>query len=165
MTSQTPEAVGRRLNVIVRWSWITLALLLVQNALGMYLNLYADLTAFPNVEDAFRSVPALGIHVLTAFAIIGSSAYVLARGLRASDRIVQLTALAGLAFVLLAFFSGIEFTFYGEVDAFSFLMEVGFLGIVACVAFSLYRVSRLRVILRTEATSLVGGISPGPRGD
>ncbi len=128
------DAADVRLRRIVRWSWITLALLLLQNLLGMGLNLYVDLSSYPTIEDAFRAAPALGVHVLTAFAIIGTSAYVFARTVGTKDRRMLLMALAGLGFVLLAFFSGIEFTFFGQVDAFSFLMEAGFVGTIGSVA-------------------------------
>ncbi len=119
---------------MVRWSWITLGLLLGQNLLGMGLNLYVDLSSYPTVDAAFRSAPLLDVHVLTAFAIVGTSAYVLVLASRARRPRMGLTALAGLGFDLLAFLSGVEFTFFGQGDAFSYLMEVGFAGTVGCVA-------------------------------
>ncbi len=128
------DAQVRRLRSVIRWSWITLALLLVQDLLGMLLNLYVDLASYPTIEDAFRSAPVLGIHVLTGFAVIASSAYILVRAVGTGEPRIQLAALAGLGFVLLAFLSGVEFTFFGQVDAFSFLMETGFVGILGCIA-------------------------------
>ncbi len=133
-TRITAEVQERRLRSVIRWSWITLALLLVQDLLGMVLNLYVDLASYPTIEDAFRSAPVLGIHVLTGFAAIATSAYILVRAVGTAERRIQLAALAGLGFVLLAFLSGVEFTFYGQVDAFSFLMETGFVGILGCIA-------------------------------
>lgn len=150
-----------RLRAIVRWSWITLLLLLLQNVMGTYLNLYVDLTQFPSGDAAIRSVVVLDLHVLNAIAIIGTSAYVLAKAVRTRDRTMRLSALAGLAFVILAFFSGIEFTFFGDVDAFSFLMEVGFLGIIGCVVLVLYEASRLRTTRGTREAIPKGSDTEG----
>ncbi len=147
----------------MRWSWITLALLLVQNLLGMGLNLYVDLSSYSTVDAAFRGAPILDVHVLTAFAIVGTSAYVLVLAAAARQRRMGVAALAGLGFVLLAFLSGIEFTFFGQVDAFSFLMEVGFAGTLGCVAVVLAMARGL--LAGAQSSGSTAGAETGPAAD
>ncbi len=112
-------------------------LLPLQFLLGIWVNLFVTVPD-PLVSKFFISGGGivLVVHILNALTIITLSivAVVLARRLK-SVVPFRLSILATL-FVFLAIASGIAFVFFGQNDAFSFTMAVGFVFSVVIFSFA-----------------------------
>lgn len=124
--------------------WIALPILIAQNLLGMYLNLWLDFSKFGNIPKVFSSVPTLDVHVAVGVLILSIASGRFAMGLLPQNRPFRIPSTFIFIFALLAFFSGVEFTFFGNDDAFSFTMELGFGGIIVSVAALIYISARLQ---------------------
>jgi len=124
--------------------WVALPILVTQNLLGMYLNLWLDFSRFNNMPTAFSSVPTLDFHVAVGVVILSIASGRFALGLLPQNRPFRIPSTFIFIFALLAFISGIEFTFLGHKDIFSFTMEIGFGGIIVSVASLIYVSARLQ---------------------
>ncbi len=123
---------------IAPWAWAVLALLLVQNVLGIYLNLFVALPTSSDLASLLAAYSVLALHVAVGFLILGTAGVVLFLAARTRRAVLWIPALGSLAFSFLAFSSGVEFTVGGHDDLLSFVMEIAFLGVVACDAIVLY---------------------------
>lgn len=129
---------------VIRWAWVLVALLLLQNVMGIYLNLFVPLPQSTDLAALLASYSVLAIHVALGFFILGTAGVILFLAGRTRRLSLWLPALGSLSFALLAFSSGVEFTIGGQDDLFSFLMELLFLGAVGCDVVVLYAATRLR---------------------
>ncbi len=126
------------------WAWTLLSLLLLQNIVGIYLNLFVSLPQSTDLGALLAAYSVLAFHVAVGFLILGTAGILLFLTARTKRLALWLPALGALAFALLAFSSGVEFTVGGQDDALSFLMELFFLGVVGCDVVVLYVATRLR---------------------
>jgi heme A synthase len=111
---------------------------------GMWLNLWEDVSSFSDGTKAMASVPLLDIHIIIALAILGNLILFVRNALKPQGKPFRpIAAIAG-SFVALSIFSGAMFTFNGGNDVFSFTMEIGFVGLVASVGYVLFLVGRVR---------------------
>jgi len=124
--------------------WIALPILVTQNLLGMYLNLWLDFSKFGSIPKVFSSVPTLDVHVAIGVLILTIASGRLALGLLPQGRPFRIPSIFIFIFALLAFISGVEFTFFGHDDVFSFTMEIGFGGIIVSVASLIFVSARLQ---------------------
>lgn len=138
---------------IVRWAWALLVLLLIQNVLGIYLNLFVTLPPSHDLAALIASYAVLAIHVIVGFLILGAAAVVLFLAARSRRTTLWVSALVSLVFAFLAFSSGVEFTVGGQDNVLSFVMELAFLGVVAFDVLVLYVATRHRAL--KEATPSV----------
>lgn len=129
---------------VVPWAWALLALLLVQNVLGIYLNLFVTLPESRDLAALLAAYSVLALHVTIGFLVLGTAAVILFLAARTRRLGLWLPAVGSLAFAFLAFSTGVEFTIGGQDDALSFLMELFFLGVVGCDVIVLYAATRLR---------------------
>ncbi len=134
----------QRMKRIEPWAWTVLVLLLVQNVLGIYLNLFVSLPASHDLAALIASYSALAMHVAVGFLILATTSIVLYLSARAQRASLWAPAAAALVLSLLAFSSGVEFTIGGQDDVFSFLMELLFLGVVASDVLVLHGAGRAR---------------------
>lgn len=93
-------------------------MLVVQYALGIFLNLYVPVPASDaqaGMVQEIRTAPfALTLHALLGLALIGTAIGVLVRAVRARDRIVTVLAAAGLGAIGGAFAAGEAFVKDGQ---------------------------------------------------
>lgn len=145
MSADEPPIEGKeRVNRLaqIRLSlWIVLGLMAVQGALGIYVNLFGNLSAPSDPNAVFPIVfgsPVLAAHFLNAFALIGLTAFLLVRA--GGVQIPGLRAWSGLllASFVAAAYSGYHFTGTQE-NIYSFSMEMGFLVALVLVAVLIYR--------------------------
>ena len=136
--SSSDRAKASLRNRVGPWAWALLVLLLVQNAVGIYLNLFVALPPSSDLAPLLAAYSVLALHVAVGFLILGTAAVILFLAVRARRASLWVPALGSLAFSLLAFSSGVEFTIGGQDDLLSFVMEMAFLGAVACDAVVLY---------------------------
>ncbi len=127
---------------IAPWAWTVLALLLAQNLLGIYLNLYVPLPQGPDLLALMAEYAILAAHVAVGILLLVSTGAVLLLAGRTHRRSLWVPALAALLLTFLAFESGIEFVINGQDNRFSFLMELGFLGVVASDVLVLVQAAR-----------------------
>ena len=135
MTS--PSAPERAAARIPPLAWTIAALLAVQNAGGILLNLYITLPS-DDPAAAIATIPSLALHVGNAFLLIALAVYVLVLAHRARWRTVRNLAAVLVAALAVAVEEGFAFTATQD-DGFSFGMELGFLAAVLAVAGILYR--------------------------
>lgn len=129
----------------IPWAWAVLAVLLLQNVVGIYLNLFVALPTSPDLGTLIASYSALAMHVALGFLLLATTGIVVYLAARSRNVSLWVPAVATLAFSLLAFSSGVEFTIGGQDDLVSFVMEIAFLGAVASDVLVLYAASRFRV--------------------
>jgi hypothetical protein len=147
-----PAPVGRLLHL----GWAILALLVLENLLGIFLNLYVALPTAPTFLQVFVSIPLLTTHIATAFLLFALAVYgvLLARRLHVPG-IVRMEVLE-VVFLVLAIQEGFTFTFT-QNNAFSLGMEVGFLGAVVAQVVVLFRLAR-----GTHPGASAATVSPRP---
>lgn len=120
------------------------ALLVSQNLMGMYMNFWVDLSIFSPIIKAFTSEFVLDAHVAVGVVIVSGTFSQVVLANRSGNRIQRIPAISAFTFSLVAFLSGVEFTFGGGDDIFSFTMELGFVGVFASVATILYLSGKTR---------------------
>jgi len=118
--------------------WIALPILVLQNLLGMYLNLWLDFSSYTSVPRVFASVPTIDFHVAVGIVILSIASSRFALSFLPQQRAFRVPSIFIFLFAVLAFGSGVEFTFFGNDDIFSFTMEIGFGGIIISVAALIY---------------------------
>ncbi|MGI0129247.1 MAG: hypothetical protein ACREEC_03710 [Thermoplasmata archaeon] len=122
---------------LLGWAWGIFGVLLLENVLGMGLNLYVTLPSTVTFTRLFVYTPLLTAHIAIAFVLFGSAVYLLLLARR--SRIVGLPwrSAALVLSLVLAIQEGFTFTFT-QNNAFSYGMEIGFLGAVAFQASILF---------------------------
>jgi hypothetical protein len=105
-------------------------LLAIEFLLGMVLALFVTLPTNPGVVAVLTSTPVLDLHIVVALLLIGISvrAVALARGV--PDRLPMAAASIALLSSIVATGAGWEFAFHGQNPDASFVMAVGFLGVL-----------------------------------
>ncbi len=139
---------------VAPWAWSVLVLLLLQNVLGIYLNLYVSLPQGPDLISLMAAYSVLAGHVIVGILLLVSTGATLLLAGRTHRRTVWGPALAAFAFTFLAFESGIEFVIGGQDNGLSFLMELAFLGVVASDVLVLYEAGHGLRAAGTEGMSL-----------
>ncbi len=127
-----------RFYLFISVAWIALPILVIQNLLGMYLNLWLDFSKYSSVPKVFASVPWIDLHVAIGLLILSVATERLVLGLLPQNRPFRIPSIFVFVFAVLAFSSGVGFTFFGNDDVLSFAMEIGFGGIIASVAALVY---------------------------
>lgn len=137
-----PKAPPEKRAALLRWSWGILGALLLQNLLGMGLNLYVSLPSSTSFTKVFVTTPLLTAHIALAFVLLGATAAFLVLARR--SRLDGLTARAGLALlsVVVAVQEGFAYTFTLD-NAYSYGMNIAFLFAVGFEVAILYRLARL----------------------
>lgn len=123
------------------WSAVTLAALLVQNLLGIYVNLFVVLPSDPAGAQVFTWNLVLAIHAGVAFLLMGLFAVLTVVTWRL-DHTALLASAVGLASVVLASGAGFAFVYRGQDNASSFLMEFFFAVAVAAGIVLVYLAGR-----------------------
>jgi len=126
---------------VVRLAWLGLGLPVVQNALGMAVNLSAVLPTPESFVQFFTSPPVLGVHVVNGFLRVALAAFLLILARRLGDHRVLRGSMAGLLFTIVALEVGFAFT---QNNGFSVGMDRGFLRAVVSNVAMLYLGSRFR---------------------
>jgi hypothetical protein len=115
-----------------------LALVLTEFLLGMGLALFVTLPAGSPVQ-ILESAPLLDVHFAVGFLLLGIAARTLALSVTLRDRrAVGFTAL-GLVSGVGAFVAGLDFAFGGQSASASYVMSVGFVGLLTAAAYLLWR--------------------------
>lgn len=142
---------------IVPWAWSVLVLLLLQNLLGIYLNLFVSLPQGPDLLALMAVYAVLAAHVIVGISLLVSTGVVLLLAARAHRRSLWVPALVSFASTFAAFESGIEFVIGGQEDWFSFLMEGFFLAALALDVLVLFQAARLERIPAPSRDALSEG--------
>ncbi len=125
--------IRRFLNII---NVLTL-LLPFQLLLGMWINLFVNIPD-PVVSNFFTSGGGivLVVHMLNGLAIIVLSIVTIVLATRFNKVAPLRLSIAAVVFVVLAIASGIKFDFFGQNDAFSYTMAIGFVLSVLSLSFA-----------------------------
>ncbi|MCI4326563.1 MAG: hypothetical protein L3K16_02870 [Thermoplasmata archaeon] len=132
------------------------ALLALEFLLGMALALFVSLPMGAGVVAILVSTPVLDLHILLALALIGISARALVLARRESERGPLVAAGVALVSAIVATGAGWTFAFDGQAPDASFVMAVGFLGVLLG-AFLLRGPTSHH---GTEATATMSGAAP-----
>ncbi|MCI4361105.1 MAG: hypothetical protein L3J91_05325 [Thermoplasmata archaeon] len=111
-----------------------LALLALINVVGIYLNLYVTLHDTSGDSGVFSAVfaSAAGVlHVVLALVLFVGGVVMVVHARRSADARLQALAVLALLSFLIAAYSGYHFVAMND-SAYSFTMELGFLGAVLC---------------------------------
>jgi len=128
---------------LVRTTWGILGALLLENLLGMGLNLYVSLPSSTSFTKVFVTTPLLTAHIALAFLLVAATAaFVL---LARRSRIEGLTLRGALAFlsVVVALQEGFAYAFTLN-NAYSYGMDVAFVFAVVFEVGILYRLGQAR---------------------
>ena len=135
ITATTKTQTGIRTYAVV-----TLLLLGVQFVLGMITNLFLSFpdTTAPDQLWAFaRSQAVIFTHIIVGIALLVSAIVFLVRATRKNNRGWLASAVVGLVAIVVAIFGGVTFT-TTQVDAYSLVMALGFIGAVLAYGWGLY---------------------------
>lgn len=138
----TGEKEAANLRSLRQFAWVGLLLLVLQSLTGTYLNLYITLGRPANFGSVFVLTPVLTVHIGGAFLLVIGGAVLLLYGWR--TRVLRLRAVSLGAFLsaIVALQEG--FAFVATLDsAFSYGMEVGFLGAMVLCGTLLYWTSEV----------------------
>jgi hypothetical protein len=139
-----------------------LGLLAIEFLLGMALNLYVSLPS-GSALSMLETSPVLIVHILVGVMLAGITARVLILGIRLRDRSGVVAGALGLLSTLVAFLAGMAFTFGGQELAASYVMSVGFTGILLSAALLLLPRRPAGAMLRLPGVAEPGE-APAPRG-
>lgn len=117
------------------------ALLALQNAAGLWINLYVvvlDTSSYSGVYPAMFATVAGATHTVIGVLIGINAILTLLVARRFHERRLWGVAAIALALVAVAAYSGFHFVQSGGDNAYSFLMEMSFVGVVLCEAALLY---------------------------
>src|SRR6516162_1019945 len=111
----------------------SLAILIVQFALGISVNLYVTLPAagHPGHSDWFGNGALLALHATLGMILVLSAVFVLVRAITARNVTLIVTSAAGLVSIGLAFFFGASFT-DKLTNGYSLGMAIAFAAALAC---------------------------------
>jgi hypothetical protein len=113
-------------------------LLSIEFILGMILGLFVSLPSGSGVVAILSSTPVLDLHILLAVFIIGISARAIALARAQPERPRLYASVLALVSALVATAAGWGYAFEGQAPGASFVMSLGFLGVMVG-AFVLYR--------------------------
>ncbi len=133
-----------RIFLFLSAAWIALPILVVQNLLGMYMNLWLNMSNYSSIPKVFSSVPTIDVHVAIGVLILIIATGRVAVSIQPKNRRFLVPSVFIFLFAIVAFASGVEFTFFGNNDVFSFTMELGFGGIIVSVSALIYLVFKQR---------------------
>ncbi len=131
-----------RTELFLTTPWTVLLILVFQNLMGMYINLWFDFSRYSSISKAFASFPVLNLHVAVGALILMMTMGRFILGFQPQFRAIRTPSILLFIFGILAFGSGVEFTFFGHNDLFSFTMELGFGGIVASTGYLIFITSK-----------------------
>jgi heme A synthase len=137
----------RPLDRMRRLAWGLLGMLVLENLLGIFANLYVTLPSSNAIQSIFTSYPVLALHVVLAFVMVAAAAFLVVFAHRNGYR--RFRNLGALEVVFLAVAIQEGFAYAATLDsAFSLGMDVAFL---------------LAVIVDVRLlTLLAGGSDPPP---
>jgi hypothetical protein len=142
MTTATPSAppagAPRGGTTLDRLAIGMFLLLAIEFVLGMILGLFVSLPSGSGVVGILTSTPVLDLHILLAVFIIGISARAIALARAQPDRSRLYASVLALVSALIATAAGWGYAFEGQDPGASFVMSLGFLGVMLG-AFVLYR--------------------------
>lgn len=153
-----PGAEGAARRNLVRGGWVFFGMLLVQNVLGMGLNLYVALPSSFEYTQLFTTAPLLTAHIVLAFLLLIGAAFSVLRARTAGVPGVFGLSVLVLVFVLVAVQEGFGFVFTGNL-AFSYGMDVAFVLAVGFQSAILYRTGQPGG-RSPERSPVHGGLSP-----
>jgi hypothetical protein len=105
-------------------------LLAIEFVLGVILGLFVTLPSGGGVVAILASAPVLDLHILLALLIVGISLRAVALARRETGRTPLAAATVALLSALVATGAGWAFAFDGQSSAASFVMAIGFLGVL-----------------------------------
>lgn len=115
-----------------------LGLLVVEFLLGMALTLFVTLpTGSP--LTVLAASPVLWVHIAVGFLLIGIAARAVREAWRERDAAARGVTALGLVSALLAFLAGMAFAFGDQSPAASYVMSVGFTGVLIDAGYLLAR--------------------------
>lgn len=120
-----------------QFAWVGLLLLALQSVTGLYLNLYIDLPALSNPASVFALTPVLTLHVASALLLLVGGAFLLLYGWRTHVPRLRAISLGAFLSIVVAIQEGFAFV-ATQSPAFSFGMELGFLGAMVLCGTLLY---------------------------
>jgi hypothetical protein len=115
-----------------------LGLVAIEFLLGMALNVYVALPGGSPLH-ILESTPLLDVHFVLGFLLLGISARAVALAARAADRPALAFTALGLLSGVAAFLAGLEFAFGGGSASASYIMSLGFVGLLITAGFLLSR--------------------------
>jgi hypothetical protein len=115
-----------------------LALVLIEFLLGMGLALFVTLPTGSPVQ-ILESAPLLDVDFAVGFLLLGIAARALALSLTLRDRRAVGFTAVGLVSGVGAFVAGLDFVFGGQSASASYVMSVGFVGLLTAAAYLLWR--------------------------
>jgi hypothetical protein len=127
--STSLDRAATNLRGLRQFAWIGLLLLLIQNVTGIVLNLYVMLPIPGSFGAVFVLAPVLTVHIVNALLLVAGGALLALYGWRTRVARLRAASLGALASVVVGVQEGFVFTFT-QNNAFSFGMEMGFLGAV-----------------------------------
>jgi cytochrome bd-type quinol oxidase subunit 1 len=105
-------------------------LLAIEFVLGVALGLFVNLPSGSGVVSILTSYPLLDLHILIALFIIGISFRAMALSLREPNRVALSASALALISAVVATIAGWLFAFDGQDAHASFVMALGFLGVL-----------------------------------
>jgi hypothetical protein len=115
-----------------------LGLVAIEFLLGMALNLYVALPSGSPLH-ILEAAPLLDVHFLFGVLLLGVSARAVGLAVRAADRPALAFTALGLLSGVAAFLAGLEFAFGGGSASASYIMSLGFVGLLITAGFLLSR--------------------------
>ena len=134
-----------------RQAWGLLALLVLENLLGIFANLYITLPAGNAIEAIFTSFPVLTVHVVNGFLMLALAATMVVSTHRAGYRRLRNVAIFEVVFLAVAIQEGFAYS-ATQNNLFSFGMEAAFVFAVVGVATLLYRLGPPLETVPTQGT-------------
>ncbi|MCI4352623.1 MAG: hypothetical protein L3K14_04465 [Thermoplasmata archaeon] len=148
----TGASTGANIRSLRQFAWAELVLLAVQSLSGLVLNLYITLGIPPNIGAVFVLTPVLTVHILSAFLLLIGGVFLLLYGWRSGGTGLRALSLGAFLSVVVAIQEGFVFTFT-QASAFSFGMELGFLGAMILCGTLLFLTSTPPEFVRSAKTS------------
>jgi nitric oxide reductase large subunit len=132
------QTINKNLRLLRVGLIVTLALLVIQFVVGMYLNFYTELPdTHPGTGDSYapsspwalagHAGPALAIHVVVWILLTLGAIALLVRGIMSKRKAFIIGTSLGLLFILMAGPGGLTFLNRGGDDKESFMMAIGFI--------------------------------------
>jgi hypothetical protein len=146
-----PPGTSRRRTTLERLAIGIFLLLSIEFVLGMVLALFVSLPLGPGVVAILGSSPVLLLHLVVAVSLVGISARALTLARRSAGRVPRYASTLALGSSVTATLAGWDFAFYGQSPIASFVMALGFLGVLAGA-----------FLLRAPPREVVPALAPGP---
>jgi hypothetical protein len=123
---------------LARFGGPLLGLLGVEFLLGMGLDQFVSLpTGTP--AQVLAGSPLLDVHLVVGALLLGFAANILRTSIRAHEPRTMVVASVGLVSAVVAVATGLAFAFAGQAAVDSYVMSVGFLGMVVEAGYLLWR--------------------------